>query len=184
MAAWHVVAAASQAVVACLAAVASQAAAALPAEVPAVVVASWAEAREVDRAEEDSPRARRSVALDPVRNQALEEEEAESVEWADVLQLSPARPALARADPPLPAAQSDSEIARLSVSPVSVTGRGSAVSRAWAISLVSGIDQEWVVNPAWAISPVSGIDRAWGMCPGLAIARVRPGSGLFPATLA
>ena len=42
------------------------------AEVPAVVVASRAEAREVDRAAEDSPKAQRSVALGQVHSPASE----------------------------------------------------------------------------------------------------------------
>jgi hypothetical protein len=75
--AWDVVAEASQAVVGCLAVEAeedfpAEAAEGLPA---AVVVASLAEAREVDRAEEDSHRARRSVALGLVHSPALEAEE-------------------------------------------------------------------------------------------------------------
>jgi hypothetical protein len=75
-AAWDVEAEASQAVVGCLAVAAAEDFPAEAAEgLPAEVVASLAEAREVDRAAEDSHRARRSVALGLVHSPALEAEE-------------------------------------------------------------------------------------------------------------
>jgi hypothetical protein len=130
---------ASPPAVACLAPVEEASPVAGPVE-----VALLAEAQEVDRAVEDSPRARRSVALGPVRGPALEEEQAQAVEWAAVHRHFLAKPVQERVGPPLPAARSDSAIGPLSVSRALVVNPDSAIGRAL------------VVNPAPA--PAQAVD--------------------------